>query len=49
MQNEGVSVEGLPFGGVGNSGMGQIRGHYAFDAFSHEKPVLVREHLRVSL
>ncbi|MGG3804261.1 aldehyde dehydrogenase [Metabacillus fastidiosus] len=30
----------LPFGGVGNSGMGAYHGHYSFIAFSHEKSVL---------
>ncbi|CAD5233854.1 unnamed protein product [Bursaphelenchus xylophilus] len=31
----------LPFGGVGNSGMGRTQGKYGFDAFTHEKPVCV--------
>jgi aldehyde dehydrogenase (NAD+) len=30
----------LPFGGVGNSGMGAYHGKYSFDTFSHFKPVL---------
>ncbi|MCB2406742.1 aldehyde dehydrogenase family protein [Hymenobacter lucidus] len=30
----------LPFGGVGNSGMGKAHGHYGFLAFSNEKAVL---------
>jgi aldehyde dehydrogenase (NAD+) len=30
----------LPFGGVGNSGMGKSHGHYGFMTFSNEKPVL---------
>lgn len=30
----------LPFGGVGNSGMGVWRGKEGFDQFSHLKPVL---------
>ncbi len=30
----------LPFGGVGNSGMGAGHGKAGFDAFSHAKPVL---------
>lgn len=29
----------LPFGGIGNSGMGRYHGKYSFDAFTHEKPV----------
>ncbi|KNA06698.1 hypothetical protein SOVF_178590, partial [Spinacia oleracea] len=34
--------EELPFGGVGQSGMGRYHGKYSFDAFSHEKSVLYR-------
>ncbi|MDR1794359.1 MAG: aldehyde dehydrogenase [Erysipelotrichaceae bacterium] len=30
----------LPFGGVGNSGMGHYHGKYSFEAFSHQKSVL---------
>jgi aldehyde dehydrogenase (NAD+) len=30
----------LPFGGVGNSGMGVYHGKYGFDTFSHLKPVV---------
>ncbi|KAL1533608.1 aldehyde dehydrogenase (NAD(+)) [Salvia divinorum] len=32
----------LPFGGVGESGMGTYHGKYSFEAFSHKKPVLYR-------
>ncbi|EPS67391.1 aldehyde dehydrogenase, partial [Genlisea aurea] len=32
----------LPFGGVGESGMGCYHGKFSFDAFSHRKPVLDR-------
>jgi aldehyde dehydrogenase (NAD+) len=35
-----LSVPGLPFGGVGESGMGAYRGKRSFDTFSHEKAVL---------
>lgn len=34
--------ENLPFGGVGNSGMGQYHGKYSFSSFSHEKGVVDR-------
>lgn len=37
----------LPFGGVGNSGLGNSHGFYGFKAFSHEKAVL--RHNRFSL
>lgn len=30
----------LPFGGIGNSGLGAAHGEWGFRAFSHEKPVL---------
>ncbi|QKY69261.1 aldehyde dehydrogenase [Lentibacillus sp. CBA3610] len=30
----------LPFGGVGNSGMGAYHGRYSFDTFSHRKSIL---------
>jgi len=30
----------LPFGGVGNSGMGKYHGEYSFKTFSNEKPVV---------
>lgn len=33
-------IENLPFGGVGNSGMGSYHGQASFDTFSHEKSVL---------
>ena len=36
-----VSPE-LPFGGIGNSGMGRYSGWYGFETFSHMKPVMRR-------
>jgi len=38
-----LSVEELPFGGVGHSGMGAYHGKYGFETFTHMKPVLVKE------
>ncbi len=35
-----IVVPGLPFGGVGRSGMGSYHGKAGFDIFSHRKPVL---------
>lgn len=35
-------MDTLPFGGVGNSGMGRYRGKFGFDTFTHEKAVLKR-------
>lgn len=34
--------DNLPFGGVGNSGMGSYHGKYSFDTFSHKKSVMKR-------
>lgn len=33
----------LPFGGVGNSGMGHYHGKYSFETFTHQKAVLDRK------
>jgi aldehyde dehydrogenase (NAD+) len=30
----------LPFGGVGHSGIGAYHGRFAFDTFSHHKPIV---------
>jgi len=35
-----ISNNHLPFGGVGNSGMGAYHGRYSFDTFSHKKGVV---------
>jgi aldehyde dehydrogenase (NAD+) len=35
-----VAVSSLPFGGVGDSGMGSYHGKAGFDTFSHDKSVL---------
>ncbi|MFD3677806.1 aldehyde dehydrogenase family protein [Streptomyces sp. NPDC058613] len=35
-----LTVSDLPFGGVGESGMGSYHGRYSLDAFSHRKAVL---------
>lgn len=32
----------LPFGGVGNSGMGAYHGKYGFETFSHPRAVLTK-------
>lgn len=37
-----LANEHLPFGGVGNSGMGSYHGKFGFDAFSHKKAVMDR-------
>lgn len=37
-----VSTAKLPFGGVGNSGMGAYHGKWGFDEFSHRKSVLTK-------
>jgi aldehyde dehydrogenase (NAD+) len=35
-----IANENVPFGGVGNSGMGQYHGKLSFDAFSHQRSVV---------
>ncbi|KAL8126517.1 aldehyde dehydrogenase family 3 member H1-like isoform X1 [Apium graveolens] len=37
-----LTVDSLPFGGVGESGMGSYHGKFSFDSFSHKKGVLYR-------
>ena len=37
-----LAVHTLPFGGVGESGVGAYHGKFSFDAFSHKKAVLYR-------
>jgi aldehyde dehydrogenase (NAD+) len=39
------TIPGLPFGGVGNSGMGSYHGKASFDTFSHYRGVLKRSML----
>ncbi|XP_050542658.1 aldehyde dehydrogenase, dimeric NADP-preferring isoform X4 [Daktulosphaira vitifoliae] len=39
-----VSVENLPFGGVGQSGMGAYHGKHSFDTFTHRKSVLIKDY-----
>lgn len=46
--NDTVSHVGshhLPFGGIGESGMGAYHGRYGFDTFTHRRGVLVRSNL----
>ena len=33
----------LPFGGVGNSGMGRYHGHHSFIAFSHQRSIVTSQ------
>ena len=35
-----IANENIPFGGVGNSGMGHYHGKLSFEAFSHQRPVV---------
>ena len=35
-----LSNDRLPFGGVGNSGIGHYHGKFGFIAFSHQKAIL---------
>jgi aldehyde dehydrogenase (NAD+) len=38
-----AGVDGLPFGGVGYSGMGAYHGKHTFDCFTHKKSVMRRK------
>lgn len=38
-----LTVDSLPFGGVGNSGMGNYHGDFGFITFSHQKSILDRK------
>jgi len=40
-----ISEPRLPFGGVGDSGIGNYHGQYGFDAFSHQKSILQKSFL----
>lgn len=39
-----LSIDALPFGGVGKSGIGAYHGKSSFDTFSHKKSVLIRNY-----
>ncbi|CEK10826.1 coniferyl aldehyde dehydrogenase [Legionella hackeliae] len=39
-----VAIDSLPFGGVGNSGMGHYHGQEGFDIFSKLKPIFVQKY-----
>lgn len=43
-----LSVHDLPFGGVGNSGMGAYHGKASFDTFTHRKSCLIRNYNKVA-
>lgn len=38
-----LATSGLPFGGVGNSGMGAYHGKFTYDTFIHKKSVLQKD------
>lgn len=43
-----LSIDALPFGGVGKSGIGAYHGKYSFDTFSHKKAVLIRNYYMIA-
>ncbi|XP_011694882.1 PREDICTED: aldehyde dehydrogenase, dimeric NADP-preferring isoform X3 [Wasmannia auropunctata] len=43
-----ASVETLPFGGVGNSGMGAYHGKFTFETFTHKKGCLIRNYNKIA-
>lgn len=42
-----VAEHSLPFGGVGNSGMGNYHGKASFDIFSHSKSILIKGNMDI--
>lgn len=42
-----AAQENLPFGGIGNSGMGCYRGSYGFETFSYLKPIYRQSKLNI--
>ncbi|XP_077270454.1 aldehyde dehydrogenase type III isoform X2 [Temnothorax americanus] len=42
------TVETLPFGGVGYSGMGAYHGKFTFDTFTHKKGCLIRNYNKIA-
>ncbi|MDX2356927.1 aldehyde dehydrogenase family protein [Dietzia sp. PP-33] len=40
----GMASPAIPFGGVGNSGMGGYHGHYGFRTFTHERAVAMHSY-----
>lgn len=43
-----VAIDDLPFGGIGNSGMGRYHGQEGFDTFSQLKPVVLQSKFAVT-
>lgn len=39
-----LTIDTLPFGGIGASGMGRYHGRFSFETFSHGKSVLIRDY-----
>lgn len=40
-----IASHHMPFGGIGNSGMGSYHGKYSFDTFSHYKSIIKKSNL----
>ena len=40
-----LATSALPFGGVGESGMGAYHGKHSFDTFTHQKSILHKSNL----
>ncbi|CAL4061735.1 unnamed protein product, partial [Meganyctiphanes norvegica] len=43
-----LSIHDLPFGGVGNSGMGAYHGKESFNTFTHKKSCLIRNYNKIA-
>ena len=44
-----ITSESMPFGGVGNSGMGSYHGKKSFETFSHYKSILKKGKVELPL
>ena len=44
-----VACDKLPFGGVGESGMGSYHGKKSFDAFTHEKSIIIKKKMDIKI
>uniref|UniRef100_A0A6M2DG71 Aldehyde dehydrogenase n=1 Tax=Xenopsylla cheopis TaxID=163159 RepID=A0A6M2DG71_XENCH len=43
-----LGVETLPFGGVGQSGMGAYHGEHSFNTFTHKKSCLIKDYNKIA-
>ena len=44
-----LSTPYLPFGGIGESGMGSYHGYYSYKTFTHQKSIFKKGNIDISL